>query len=103
MMAESLVHPAPKPVRDTTDHQTKAIETAGRIATIDGRCMYPGCRHMRAEGYDIVPHHIIHVRYGNTCADPENLWPVCIRCHSRIHHDETAFKAWLETERPGLF
>jgi len=95
--------PAPKPVRDSIDYQAKAIETAGKIATFDGQCAMPGCRHTRDGGFDIVPHHIIHRKYGNTCADPENLFPVCTGCHSKIHHDETAFKAWLETVKPGLY
>lgn len=95
--------PAPKPVRDTTDYQAKAIEVAAKIATFDGRCGIPGCRHTREIGWDIVAHHIIHRKYSNTCAVVENLFPVCVACHSRIHHDEQAFRAWLETVKPGLY
>ena len=97
------MNPVPKPVRETTDYQAKAIETSGKIATFDGKCRMWGCGHTREGGWEIHPHHIIHRKYGNTCALPENLFPCCIPCHGRIHHNETEFKQWLEGQKPGLY
>lgn len=99
----NFTKPVPKPVRDDTDYLAKAIETAAKIATADGRCAMPGCRHTRASGYAILAHHIVHVKYRNTAADPENLFPCCLFCHNVIHANETAFKAWLEGRSPGLY
>lgn len=86
-----------KPTRKTTtDYQDKAITIAGKIACLDNKCRVCG------RTGEIVPHHIVHRKYGNACALPENLWPVCVPCHSRIHHNEGGFKTWLETVSPGL-
>jgi len=98
----NLLKPYPKPKRDTTGYQAKAIEVAGKIATLDGRCHMEGCNHVRSNEYAIIGHHIIHRKYKNTCALPENLFPCCIPCHTRIHHNETEFKAWFESKHPGL-
>ena len=95
--------PVPKPVRNTTDYQAKAIETAAKIATFDGVCRMEGCNHTRAAGYDIVAHHIVHRKYGNTCALLANLFPVCVECHGKIHHNEESFKEWLNVTSHGLY
>lgn len=93
----SFLKPCPKPTRESTDYQAKSIEVAGKIACIDGRCAMCG------KIGEIYPHHIVHRKYGNTCALVENLLPVCVPCHSTIHHNETAFKEWLEKRSPGLY
>ena len=94
--------PVPKPTRDTTDYQAKAIVVSGKIATLSGRCAIKGCSHTRIGGWDIVPHHIVHRKYGNTCALAENLFPCCVPCHSRIHHYEQDFKSQFNDMYPGL-
>jgi hypothetical protein len=90
-------------VRDTTDYLGKAIETAAKIATLDGKCAMEGCRHTREGGFAILAHHVVHVKYKNTAADPENLFPVCLFCHGQIHANETAFREWLAKRSPGLY
>src|SRR5574337_668063 len=90
----NFLRPVPKPVRETTDYQEKAISVAGKIACLDGRCAK--CGKLGA----IVPHHIVHRKYGNTCALVDNLLPVCSDCHIKIHANETASKVWLEKGLP---
>ena len=93
----TFLKPCPKPTRETTDYQAKSIEVAGKIACIDGRCAMCG------KIGEIYGHHIIFRTYKSTVADPDNLLPVCVPCHSKIHHDSVAFKTWLENRSPRLY
>ncbi len=93
----TFTRPCLKPVRNDTDYQEKSISVAGKIACLDGKCAKCG------KLGQIYGHHIIHRKYRNTCALVENLLPVCVFCHSEIHANELAFKAWLALKRPGLY
>lgn len=83
--------------------RSKAMETAAKIATFRGVCLYPDCNRTREGGHEIYGHHIVHRKYANTCADPENLFPCCVEHHAVIHHNETAFKTMLEASCPRLY
>ncbi len=92
----------PKPVRDNADYKEKALRYASKIATIEGRCKYPGCKRTRSTGWDIVSHHIWFRKYQNVFADPLNLFPCCVMHHSVIHSNTTVFHEWFDLEYPGL-
>jgi hypothetical protein len=100
----SFTKPVPKPTRETPqrEYRDKAIAIASKIATFDGKCGIEGCNHTRKGEWEIVGHHIIHRKYAGTCADPENLFPCCVPCHSRIHHNETEFLAWFDSSFRGI-
>ena len=100
----NYLKPSPKPEYDTTDYQAKAIEVASKMACMDGKCMAEGCgKTGLVHGVTLFAHHIIHRKYGNTATRVDNLFPVCLECHGKIHHNEKGFKAWLETKLPGLY
>lgn len=95
--------PTPKPTRliANREWQNKAINIAAKIVLLGAKCAT--CGRTGSHSMALHAHHIIKRKYGNTCALPENLIPLCASCHSRAHSNEAEFRTWLAKRSPGLY
>jgi hypothetical protein len=104
MQTNKQISPCPKPERPIPqrDWREKAIETAKKIVRLQGECSRCGRKAPRFQMHGV---HILPVRFGNTCADINNIECMCAFCHTAdnnsAHLNERDFHEWFDEKYPG--
>ena len=94
----------PKPQRSVPQRvwREKAILITKKLVRLRGECSRCG---RKAPRYTMHGVHIVPVRFGNICADPENVECMCAFCHTTdndsAHLNERDFHEWFDAKYPN--